>query len=312
MRLLYTLFICILFSLVSTGCRHGDRVSVPDEFKVAFIGDQGPSANAISVLELIRDEGANMVLHQGDFDYQDNPDQWMQKIDGILGADFPYFASIGNHDVVAWQGYQSKLKTRLDQLKGVSCSGDIGVNAACTYKGIFFVLSGIGTLGSAHIDYMQTALANSKAHWKICSWHKNQHLMQVGNKPDEVGWEAYETCRRAGAFIATGHHHSYSRTYLMSRFEQQVIASFSDHLTLKPGESFAFVSGLAGVSINTQLDGLGSNPWWASVYTSAENANYGALFCTFNPNRNETEANCYFKDIAGNIVDSFVLISELY
>ena len=135
--------------------------------------------------------------------------------------------------------------------------------------------------------------------------------MQVGGKADEVGWEVYELCKSAGAIVATGHEHSYSRTYLMSDFELQKIASFSDHLQLSPGESFAFVSGLGGQGIRQQRDGLGSNPWWASVYTLDENAKPGALFCSFNSNGNEREAICYFKDISGNLIDYFVLISQL-
>ena len=46
--------------------------SIP-ELRVAFIGDQGLGPNAIAVLELIKDEGAQMVLHQGDFEYKDDP-----------------------------------------------------------------------------------------------------------------------------------------------------------------------------------------------------------------------------------------------
>ena len=44
------------------------------EVKVAFIGDQGLSANARAVLQLIKDEEADFVLHQGDFDYDDDPE----------------------------------------------------------------------------------------------------------------------------------------------------------------------------------------------------------------------------------------------
>ncbi len=43
-----------------------------------------------------------MVLHQGDFDYKDDPDAWDQRINLVLGPDFPYFASIGNHDFAFW------------------------------------------------------------------------------------------------------------------------------------------------------------------------------------------------------------------
>ena len=135
--------------------------------------------------------------------------------------------------------------------------------------------------------------------------------MQVGGKTDEVGWPAYEECRLAGAIIATGHEHSYSRTHLMSHFETQTIASFSSNLVLSQGETFAFVSGLGGASIRPQVDGLGANPWWASVYTADERAKFGALFCSFNVNGSEDKAACYFKDIDGNIVDSFNVISRI-
>ena len=46
------------------------------DLRVAFVGDQGLGPNAIAVLELIKDEGAQMVLHQGDFDYKDDPGKW--------------------------------------------------------------------------------------------------------------------------------------------------------------------------------------------------------------------------------------------
>jgi len=314
-RLLFSFPIFTAVLLAISACsKHQDtdhQDLIPPVFKIAFIGDQDTTSGAKAVLELIRNENANMVLHQGDFDYQDDPDIWVKQIDDILGPAFPYFASVGNHDVTAWLGYQSKLQSRLDQVEGASCTGDLGVNSACTYKGIFFLLSGIGTLGSNHIEYMRNELENTDAVWKICSWHKNQHLMQVGGKTDEVGWPAYEECRLAGAIIATGHEHSYSRTYLMSHFETQTIASFLDNLILSEGSSFAFVSGLGGASIRPQMVGLGANPWWASVYTADENANFGALFCSFNVNGSEDEAVCYFKDIDGNIVDSFNIISRI-
>ena len=43
---------------------------------VAFIADQRSGRNARSVLELIKAERADLVLHQGDFDYHDDPDGW--------------------------------------------------------------------------------------------------------------------------------------------------------------------------------------------------------------------------------------------
>ncbi len=40
---------------------------------VAFIGDQGMGSNSRAVLQLIKAEGADLVLHQGDLDYENNP-----------------------------------------------------------------------------------------------------------------------------------------------------------------------------------------------------------------------------------------------
>ena len=51
-----------------------ELIHTDTNFRVAFIGDQGLDSNAIAVLNLIKDEGAQMVLHQGDLDYEDNPD----------------------------------------------------------------------------------------------------------------------------------------------------------------------------------------------------------------------------------------------
>jgi hypothetical protein len=282
-----------------------------EEVKVAFIGDQGLRDDSRAVLQLIEDEGVDLVMHQGDFDYADDPNAFDDQINDILGSNFPYVASIGNHDEIAWSGYEEKLQERIDRIDDLTCSGDIGVKSSCTYKGIFMVFSGIGIMGEDHESYMASELESSDATWKICSWHKVQELMQVGGKPDEVGWEIYETCREQGAIIATAHEHVYSRTHLMSHFETQEIASTSSTLTISEGETFAFVSGLAGKSIREQEDDLAANPWWASVYTETQDAKAGALFCTFNENGIEEQANCYFKDIEGNTPDEFDLISTL-
>ena len=332
-------FVLIFIASCQYGSKigHGSEYTATQEnFKVAFIGDQGLGKNARAVLHLIKDENADMVLHQGDFDYEDDPEKWNQQINEVLGQDFPYFASIGNHDLDAWQQYQKNLQARLDKIEGAECIGDLGVSSTCTYKGLFFILSGVGTKGYGYpknlseaipwrLRYWATALpsqflyglyikrqlAQDNSIWRICSWHKNQRLMQVGDKLDETGWGVYEECRKGGAIIATGHEHSYSRTYLMENFEEQIVASTLNTLEIEKGRTFAFVSGLGGRSMRDQVDELASSPWWASVYTATQDANYGALFCIFNVNGTKNKAHCYFKDIDGNIPDEFDIVSEV-
>ncbi len=51
-----------------------------------------------------------MVIHSGDFDYSSDPDGWDDLITTELGADYPYFADVGNHDTGEWSDYQQKLE----------------------------------------------------------------------------------------------------------------------------------------------------------------------------------------------------------
>lgn len=297
-----------LFLGVSLSCS-GRDIDVP-RTKIAFIGDQGLGTNAEAVLKLIKSENTDLVVHAGDFDYKDNPAAWEKMITKILGPRLPYLVVVGNHDLSKWSEYQRLMLNRLKLHSSVACEGDLGVNAVCRFHGISFFLSGVGTTGSGHLDYLQNHLSSDGSRWKICVWHKNQKLLQVEDKRDETGWEVYDACRNHGAFIATGHSHVYSRTHLLSAMNPPQVASTSSPMILKPGQNFVFTSGLAGASIRAQTQP--NDPWWARIYTSTQKAKYGALFCTFNPKSvSPSKAECYFKNIDNEIVDAFSLESQL-
>lgn len=151
--------------------------------------------------------------------------------------------------------------------------------------------------------YLEAELSTSSNIWRFCSWHKNQTNMQVGGKSNEAGWDVYNACLKHGGIVATGHEHSYSRTFLMNDFEHQTVAHTSDLLEIGPESSFAFVSGLGGRGIRQQKT---TGDWWASVYSANQNASYGALFCTLTDNR----AECRFKDISGGVPDQFTLVNR--
>ena len=254
-------------SPLSTLMVNVDQTAPPvlPEITVAFIADPGSGSDAEAVLQMIKTR-ADMVMHQGDFYYGSDPDGWDQMITNILGIDYPYFASVGNHDTSAWSGsngYQAKLQARLDRIPEASCSGELGVKSSCTHKGLFFILSGVGTVSTSGTEaYITDQLAQTNATWRICSWHKNQTLMQVGGKSDSVGWGPYRACRQGGAIVATGHEHSYSRTHLMDNFETQSIASTSNTLVIEEGKSFAFVSDWEGKASETRTRaGTGGPPF---------------------------------------------------
>jgi hypothetical protein len=209
------------------------------------------------------------------------------------------------------------MEARMTRL-GIPWVGDYGAQSTHYYEGIFFVFTAPDVFGAGdgyHDLYIRDEMAVDNSIWRISSWHKNMRAMQVGGKSDDTGWGVYEESRRAGAIIATGHEHSYSRTHLLSSMENQTIASTDNTLVLSAddtgtpgdeGRSFAFVSGIAGKSIRDQeLSGA----WWASIYTSTQNANHGALFGTFNYQGDPCLAYFYFKNIDDVVVDEFYVES---
>lgn len=293
--------------------------TVPN-LKVALFGDQGLNSNSRAVLQLVKNEGAHFVIHLGDFDYGDNPDAWDQQINDVLGSSYPYFAAAGNHDTAAWSGYQAKLLARLARIPDATCLGNVGVQAACRYKGLFFLLLAPGVLGSGHDTYLRDQLAADTSIWSVAAWHKNMRAMQVGGKSDETGWGVYEEGRKGGAIIATSHEHSYQRTRTLTSTQNQTVDPEwpgHDMLRVAPGSTFVFVSGLGGNSIRNQDRCLptsfpyGCNGEWASIYTSDQGAKYGALFIEFHVDGDPAKARGYFKNIAGEIVDSFTIFATL-
>ena len=284
--------------------------STADEFKVAFIGDQGVSATARDVLELIRDEGTDLLLIQGDLGYEDNAaDTWVENINSILGDDFPVLLVAGNHENFEWPAYLQWQKDRLARTPEVRCEGDIGVKSYCTYKdlGVVLVSPNIieveGINGDDNYEqYITDSFNTDDSTWRICSWHKNMRDMQVGGKGDATGWGVYQNCLAQGAIVVNGHEHSYSRTHLMSDFENLQVIHTDSNMNIGPDSSIAIVSGLGGREVRPQLHG---GDWFASVYTETQGANHASLFCDFNG----AQANCYLKDVAGLVPDQFTLNS---
>ena len=301
--------------------------------KVAFIGDQGLGSNAEKVLDLIVAESADLVVISGDFGYNEGdsstPFKWDSMLRQHLGC-IPYVGSIGNHDVGHWGNYQYYLEQRLNEA-GISWSGDLGVNSHLSYKGLFIVLSGVGTLGDNHDSYIRDSLAADDSMWSVVSWHKNHTKMQLGDKPTEVKWPTYEICRKAGAIVATGHEHSYSRTYMLtdlpdsagssanpeydtSRGQDMTNGGSSNPIILQEGtaegSNFVFVSGLGGYSIRNKYHNYG---WMAETYTAPEDqgVNFGALFIIFRVNGQPDKARGYFKDIDGDVIDEFEIVSQI-
>jgi hypothetical protein len=300
------LFLSLLLLAASEFPLFAETDVPPPGFKMAFIGDQGLGPGAQKVLELVKGEGADLLVHLGDFDYSDNPAAWAGQYDRILGGDFPIISVVGNHDLLSWRGtrgYAWYVSERLRRM-GVEVHGDPGERCSFRYRGVFFVLTAPGLIGTGHAEFIRRELDADSSIWRISAWHVNQRLMQVGSKGDEAGWDVYEESRKGGAIIATAHEHSYSRTHLLSGMSARTVASTSDTLRLRKGRTFAFVSGLGGEEVRPQLL---SGDWWAKIYTATQQALPGALFATFHVDGDPRKAEFAFKAVDGTVADHFIV-----
>ena len=231
--------------------------------KVAFMGDQGVGQHSQSVLSLIANEGTDLLMIQGDLGYDKNAaDSWNANLDNALGENFPVLIVVGNHENYEWPRYRSLIQQRINRATELNCSGNTGVKALCRYKNIDIVqvAPGVSEVDGVDADddyaqFIRSSFAASNARWRICSWHKNQRELQTGDKGNSTGWDVYDACLDAGAMVALAHEHAYSRTYLLSDFENQTIAHKNSEMTLEPGKSFAFVSGLGGREVRSQKRG---------------------------------------------------------
>jgi Calcineurin-like phosphoesterase len=300
-----------------TGGSVGGKISTDPNLKVAFVADTDNLATGpfVDNLKMIKSEGAQAVVFNGDLSYDDKPPaDWWKVVEANLGTDFPVFISEGNHDASQWAGYQARVDAHVKASGAEVDATKIDTRGYhYTWKGLSMVF--IGEDGnSQYPTFINERFASDQHLWRVCGWHKNQEAMQVGGKPDEMGWEVYEACKNMGAIIETGHEHTYHRTKtLTSMANQTVDSACSDpkQLCVGPGRTFVTVAGLGGRSIRPQLRCLpttypyGCKGEWAFVYTENQGAQFGVQFIVFNYNGNANKAHGYFKNVSGTVVDEF-------
>lgn len=305
-----------------------DQMLVPEALKVAYFGDQGAGTDAESVLQLIVDEGADLILVLGDLGYHADAERWYAQIEAFVPPTVPVLAVVGNHESHAWSGYHEVLAQRVLRVPGLRCIGTLGVNSACLYRGLLFVLSGTGVLGSDHSEFSKQIFEGTEVAWKICAWHKNKADFQVGHKVGaEVDWDMYRLCQSEGAMIATAHEHSYERTYTLTDMGNRAAdhgkTGSAEEMQLDYGRSFVFVSGLGGKSIRDfEAEHHMDDGWWSTIFTSNVHIrngveieqfrpDHGALFIDYNTDGRGRRARGYFKTVGGDVVDEFEIVNAM-
>ena len=284
------------------------EVTTDKNLKIAMVGDTDHGSNYKNVMALVKADGAQALLINGDMTYSSNPTAFWDATDSVLGADFPVFIARGNHDDDSWPQFQPRAITHLGGAERIAGAHD------ANYKTIFRGLSIVAIRKGDTADKISSLLNDDPHVWKMCQWHQNQKTMQVGGKGDEMGWGVYEACRQAGAIIQTGHEHSYERTRTLIETSTQTVdptCNSATELCVGPGRTFVTVTGLGGSSVRPQLLCLpatfpyGCKGEWGSIYTSNQGATYGVQFMTFNVNGAAKKAKGYFKDLNGVTADEF-------
>jgi hypothetical protein len=302
-------------------------VPTDPELTVAFMGDEGLGVEQLQVLEMVA-ERADLLVFLGDLDYLNSPPFWKTQVDVGLGdEDFPWLVAAGNHDTPAWSEYAAIIDDHIAKMPDAVCEGETGVNQTCTFRGLRLILSGVGTKGEDHEEFLQDTLVADDHIWRACAWHKNQRDMQIGTKSDEVGWDAYRICQEGAAFVATGHEHSYARTLTLIDVgnEQTGHGAYGapDTMLVSEGSNFVFVAGTAGQPYRSYYpDYHDDDTWWASWYAdngymrngemlpSPPGGPYnGAMLITFNVDGDPHRAHGEFVTYEGTVLDSYDILA---
>jgi hypothetical protein len=312
----------------TAGAGLGDLIGPTPGTKIGFVGDTGLGINSQQVLALIKNEGAHLALHLGDFDYEDDAAGWEQMMNDALG-ELPWLAVVGNHDVDAWSAYEAVLQRKLAALPAdVVCEGQPGVQHSCTFRGVHIVLSGVGLLGSGHGEFLASTLGASRHVWRMCGWHLNQADMNVGEKGDEAGWEPFQACQAEGAMIVNGHEHSYARTLTLGDVGNAAAGHGAggdwDLVALALGHTYVTVSGMGGKSLRAYAaDRHDDDTWWSSGFTSNVTIDDGtrtpsfnllesaaAVFVELGVDGDPRKARGTMKTISGKLVDEWTVTMD--
>lgn len=281
-------------------------LSEASEFKptrLAFFGDSTTTDHAKSVLQMIKNNDVDAIIHLGDLDYDYNPPAMEEHINSVFSEEYPYIYIIGNHETEVWNQYQQNNYNRLLNQSGdikIYCKGNHGVQSYCLVNGIEIILSGIDILCDNHESYISNKLQESNAKWKICGWHKNHSSFQLSDKTDEVGLSMYQNCINHGALIMTAHSHIYARTYPITNAEYKTI---TNDYTVFPGQSMIFSIGTGGAGLSSEKNNNRSNFWWNAAFTRDHLLEVGALICDFTIG----SVTCHYKTFNDHILDSVTL-----
>ncbi|KAG5459174.1 MAG: hypothetical protein BJ554DRAFT_457 [Olpidium bornovanus] len=125
----------------------------PPNFRVAFFGDSWTESESPELFRMLKEEGADMIVHAGDFTYSPDKTLIFRVVENTMGPNFPFVAVLGNHDLDEphrgnqhsadpVSGYQPLLLEQTAKAN-VKCDedprGGAGAMQACYHQGLLVV-----------------------------------------------------------------------------------------------------------------------------------------------------------------------------
>jgi len=315
--------------------------SVP-EVKVALLGDTEAGTNFGSVLNLIANEKADVIMINGDFGYDASPSRWRDRLLASIDINnYSVIGSMGNHDVGQgneYVGIFAKFRNNKNNLIS-KCTGSegiregkdtIAVDEVCNFGNVSIISSAIGqVLNSSYLEgRLEEKLKNSPAsNWKLVGYHFTLANMNPGYKSDQATYKFFDLIRQYGAIGTQAHTHSVmascpiSSVFALGR-DPACHPDFADleNRFVLPGTGLFVDSSLAGKPPRNR--GRCKNPTEKNCghlidiisgegYTRADGAKFsnftplGAMFMVFNAGGDPAKTLAYFKSIDGQVVFKF-------
>lgn len=318
------------------------------EVTVALIGDTGADQMFGSVLHLVANENADVVMINGDLGYNSSPEKWNDRLKSSIDTS-KYFVigTLGNHDagskdkyLALFDGYRNDnkdLRTKCSGTTGVKEGHDIiAVDEVCTFGNVSIIASGIGLVLST--TYLENRLEQKlknvpKENWSLAGYHYTVTSMNPGIKGDENTYKFFDLLRQYGAIGAQAHTHSgMASCPIASPFvrgaEVKCHASFGSDLEARfvaPGIGLFMDSSLGGKEIRNRsrchsskekgcqhlVDLISDEGYTRTDGTIKSDFNpFGAMFIVFNLDGDPTKALAYYKSVDGKVVFKFNISRE--
>eukprot|EP01060_Flectonema_neradi_P039453 TRINITY_DN869_c0_g1_i1.p1 TRINITY_DN869_c0_g1~~TRINITY_DN869_c0_g1_i1.p1 ORF type:complete len:1324 (+),score=302.29 TRINITY_DN869_c0_g1_i1:49-4020(+) len=300
--------------------------SVPSTgLKLGLIGDTSTGTDATRSFELMRDYGVDIIVQNGDFDYNDEVSTWESFLNSnwFLHGKEHVLMSSGNHDVLVWSDYRDMLFGKMSAFLKSNCHGrdnhqlssDYGTWMSCVFQEVHIVMIGWDEMQTPQTaaSFVNSEFIGSTSTHRVCVWHRPEGSLQPGHRhtSNYNSWLVYEACRENGAVVISGHSHLYSRTKKVTNFEsKQVSNADNTNISLNCGESVAIVSGMGGKGPDDNGP-YANEPYFETSYTTSHgNVGNGVLICDF-PAASDEVAHCQFLigEAPGTIIDDFTIDS---